>query len=152
MNAIKKTIVIATLALVMVTLYGVDFLIARQYRIDVIDVTPESTYADGKSEVQLVVQVIKGDEPQREHLLSAIAINGGDMKSRRVVTDENGMAKFIYYPYVATSFSELRDTVLRISDLSNSVFISVPTQMEVKIKILRPENKDTGKTTSDLFG
>ena len=65
----KKLIAILAVLLTVAVFYGIDALIAAQYRLQVIDIAPQPAYADGKTPVNITVQLKKGDAAVSDHIL-----------------------------------------------------------------------------------
>ena len=132
---------------------AIGVLIADRYDIELVQMTPETVPADGQTSVEITLRVTRNGEAKSGHTLYGLSKNGGGFKSTRLVTDQNGEVTFLYYPYLKTSLNTLTDVVLKFTDESNSIFVSVPATKEVTVKITEPnQGNGTTITTDDIFG
>lgn len=150
----KKIIIILSIALLLVALYGVDCLITNSYDLQIVSMDPQSVVADGKSPVTIVAQLTRNGQPVEGHTLYILP-QRGSFYSTRVLTDAQGYATFIYYPYLANSYIEAKPVSVEIFDEDNSIFIYVPVTHKFEIALLQPEEQigeDSGLTMDDIFG
>ena len=148
-----KLLIVVAIGVLIAGLYFVDVLIADRYDIELVQMTPETVPADGQTSVESTLRVTRNGEVKSGHTLYGLSKNGGGFKSTRLVTDQNGEVTFLYYPYLKTSLNTLTDVVLKFTDESNSIFVSVPATKEVTVKITEPnQGNGTTITTDDIFG
>ena len=150
----KKIIIILSIALLLVALYGVDRLITNSYDLQIVSMDPQPVVADGKSPVTIVAQLTRNGQPVEGHTLYILP-QRGSFYSTRVLTDARGYATFIYYPYLANSYIEAKPVSVEIFDEDNSIFIYVPVTHKFEIALSQPEEQvgeDSGLTMDDIFG
>lgn len=151
MKARAKLFIILVAAILLFILYGVDALLASTFTVKAISAR-ESVPADGMTSTEIEVRVTKKGKPVAGHVLYALTQNGGSFKSVRMVTDNNGYAVFVYYPYLKTGLNKLTDVTLKFSDESNSLFFSVPAKTTIILPITEPEEQAGDyMTTDDIF-
>jgi len=145
----KKLIASLTIVLLVSAMFSFDYIRSKMFKIDVVSIMPNPAVADGQTPVIITVQLrdYKGDIV-KGHSLYALSKTGGMFKSTREITNDNGIAEFIYFPFKASEVNEIRDAVINISDESNSVFIEIGTQTEFSIKLERPPKE---KASVDLL-
>lgn len=150
----KKLIAILAVLLTVAVFYGIDALIAAQYRLQVIDIAPQPAYADGKTPVNITVQLKKGDAAVSDHILYMLP-GKGNVKIARLKTDADGLARFVYYPYLASDFIEAGEVSVRVMDESNSVLVSVPVVLDFSVDLQKPVSSPTDSaqiSLDDIFG
>lgn len=150
----KKLIAIFAIILIIAAFYGVDALIARTYNLQIVEIDPEPSFADGKTPVNITVQLKKGDAPVAGHILYMLP-KKGNVKIGRVLTDADGLAHFIYYPYLASDFIEAGDVPIQVMDESNSVLVSVPATLDFTVELKKPVTTTPDGSqisTEDIFG
>lgn len=151
----KKLIIILSIVLLLLAFYGVDCLITNSYELQITSMDPQPAVADGKSPVTIVAQLTRNGEPVQGHTLYILP-QRGSFYSARVVTDDQGYAQFIYYPYLANSYIEAKPVTVEIFDEDNSVFIYVPVTLKFEINLSQPtendNSNDSGLTMDDIFG
>lgn len=153
MKNLIKLIWIAAVALVIGIGYGADVMIAGTYDMKVIETSAQPAVADGQTPIVLKVEVTKNGRPQNGHIILIASGNGGSFKSKRVTTDKNGIAEFIYFPYLKSKLNTLTDVYLSFTDESNSLFVSVPVTTYTIIRMREPDAKnEQGKTNEGMFG
>ena len=151
----KKLIIILLIVLSLLALYGVDCIITSTYDLEIVSMDPQPVVADGKSPVTILARLTQGGKPVEGHILYILP-QRGSFHSARVVTDAQGYAEFIYYPYLANSFIEAKPVSVEVFDEDNSVFIYVPVTCQFEIALSQPEEEETtgdsGLTMDDIFG
>lgn len=151
----KKLLIFLSVVLVFGGLVLFDFARSKLFHIDLVEMTPNPAAADGQTPVSVRLRLTdqKG-RPVEGHALYALAKNGGMFHSAREITDENGMAEFIYYPYKASAIMELKDAVFSFTDESNSIFIEIGATAEFTLALTEPETKESAGSDilSGIFG
>lgn len=150
----KKLIAIFAIILVIAVFYGVDTLIARSYSLQIVEIDPQPSFADGKTPVNITVQLKKGNKPVEGHILYMLP-KKGNVKIGRIMTDADGLADFVYYPYLASDFIEVGDVPIQVMDESNSVLVSVPATLDFTVELKRPTTTTPDNSQisiDDIFG
>lgn len=149
MDGKKKFIVMAVIALLILAGWGVDSVRAKGFAVEVLSVSPDPGIADGQTPVTVQLRVTRGGEPCEDHILYGLSLNGGSFRAKRVSTDENGVAEFVYYPYLKSKINELVDVTLTFRDESNSLFVAVPARAEVVLAMKEPDGDGGDKKTNE---
>lgn len=153
MKGKRKFIVLLVIAMLFLLGWCVDTVRARDFTIEIVSVSPDVGIADGQTPVTMQLRVSRNGTPCEDHILYAVSLNGGSFRAKRVTTDENGLATFIYYPYFKSELNELTDVTLQFVDESNSLFIAVPAELEMVLPMAEPDNKQSENLTNeDMFG
>ena len=118
MNVKKKILILILVVLLFLIGWGFDAIRAREFSIEVVSVTPEVGIADGQTPITVELRVSRDGKPCAEHILHGVSMTGGNFRAKRVKTDENGIATFIYYPYFKSTLNELEDVNLHFEDES----------------------------------
>lgn len=150
----KKLIVILAIIALLFVLFGVDSAIRSSYRLEIVSVDPQPAVADGQTPIYFSAQLTRNGEPVKGHTLYALPQNGS-LYSARVVTDENGVADFMFYPPLANSFIAAKPVSVELYDENNSVFIYLPVTQKFEIQLLQPsgdEDTTSELTMDDIFG
>lgn len=148
-----KYIAVAVIALLLLGGWGFDAVRAKSFSIEVVSVTPDPGVADGQTPVTVQIQVTRNGTPCEGHILYGVSHNGGSFRAKRVPTDENGIAEFIYYPYLKSKLNQLTDVTLSFTDESNSVFVAVPARLQTVLRMVEPEEGSGDKQTNEgMFG
>ena len=141
------------IAVLLLSGWGFDSLWAKGFSLDVVSVTPDPGIADGQTPVTIKLHVAHNGSPCEGHILYGVSYNGGSFKAKRVATNENGDAEFIYYPYLKSKLNELTDVTIVFTDESNSVFVAVPAKAELVLRMVEPDGDQSDKKTNDdMFG
>lgn len=149
----KKLLVLLALAGVVFSLYLFDLVKAKGYNLTATDISPKLSYADGKTPVHFTVRVNHNGKPVQGHVLYVISKGGGSFNSDRIVTDTDGNAGFIYYPYLESDYQKAGKVPIQVLDESNSTFISVPAETLFTIQLISPVTSDKSEyTTTDIYG
>lgn len=153
MDGKKKFLILVIIALLVFLGWGFDTIRAREFTIEVMSVSPEVGIADGQTQVTVELLVTRNGVPCEDHIIYGISLNGGNFRAKRVKTDENGIATFIYFPYFKSELNDLVDVNLHFEDESNSLFIAVSAKMDMVLPMEAPEEDDTQQgTNDDMFG
>ena len=150
----KKLLILLLIVLLLGALYVTDLLITNSYTLEIVSVNPQPAVADGRSPVTFQARLTRNGRPVEGHMLYALP-HRGSLYSARVVTDDQGYAEFVYYPYLANSFIPAKPVLVELYDEDNSVFIYVPVTAEFEIALEQPEEENTGEldiTMDDIFG
>lgn len=143
-----KAVLFIVILLALATCF--DMVRAKMFHIEVVSVEPFPVIADGKTPAQIEVLLTGADSaPVAGHSLFIYSLNGGAFKANRIITDENGTASFLYYPYKAGNLNTLHDVVIRVIDESNSVFIEVNSETEFTLELAEPQKEETGIVNFD---
>lgn len=139
----KKLVVTLCVFLVLALLYGYDYVRAKTFSIECVEMVPDTGIADGRTPVTMTFQLKdRHGDPVEGHVLYAVSKNGGKFRSYREKTGEDGTVIFDYYPYkYVKGLNEIKDVELVIQDESNSIFFEVPTKGSVTVKIVSPDQK-----------
>lgn len=129
--------VILCIAAILGAMYLFDYRRAESYDIEVLEITPERPVADGQTPVEITVKLTKRGKEIEGHSLYMVPKNGGNVEYNRCLTDENGEAKFIYYPYKATVLMPAKTVEIRVYDESNSIFVVVNTCYDFPIELVK---------------
>ena len=141
------------IALLLLSGWAFDSSRAKGFSVDVSSVTPDPGIADGQTPITIKLHVSHHGKPCAGHILYGVTYNGGSFKAKRVETDQNGDAEFIYYPYIKSKLNELTDVTIVFTDESNSLFIAVPAKAELVIRMVEPDKENNDKKTNeDIFG
>ncbi|MBE6973882.1 MAG: hypothetical protein E7436_00100 [Ruminococcaceae bacterium] len=153
MDGKKKFLILVIIALLVFLGWGFDTVRAREFTIEVVSVSPEVGIADGQTQVTVELLVTRNGVPCEDHIIYGISLNGGNFRAKRVKTDENGIATFIYFPYFKSELNDLVDVNLHFEDESNSLFIAVSAKMDMVLPMEAPEEDDTQQGTNEgMFG
>lgn len=148
-----KILVVLLIAALVFGGWCFDSLRVREFAVEVVSVSPDPGIADGQTPVTVRLRVTRSGEPCADHVLCGITQDGGTFKAKRVTTDENGEAEFVYYPYLKSKINALTDVRLSFSDESNSLFIAVPARAEYVLPMVEAKDgDDPGKTNEGMFG
>lgn len=148
-----KYIVMGVIALLLLSGWGFDSVRVKDFSVDVLSVTPDPGIADGQTPITIKLHVSHNGKPCEGHILYAVTYNGGSFKAKRVETDVNGNADFIYYPYIKSKLNELTDVTIEFTDESNSLFIAVPARAKLVIRMVEPDEENNDKKKNDdMFG
>ena len=131
----KLLIVVGIIVAVFVLLYTYDYLRMKTYAMEMYSISPEEPVADVKQQVTVVIKLTKNGVPVKGHTLFALAMDGGQMRGNRSVTDEYGMAAFTYIPYTESRLLPAKPVRVEVVDESNSVFIEVNAKYEFYINL-----------------
>ncbi len=148
-----KWIAVLTIVAVLVLAYAIDISIRMTYQFEVMSISSDTIVADGKTPVEIEIELTQFGKPKAGHKLMAVATGGGSFKNQILLTDENGRATLIYTPYLATDYVKAGETELEILDYSNSIFVSVPCKLVLTLDLQMPEGGGGGShTNEDIFG
>lgn len=134
-----KLICLAVVIAVFLGLYGLDWGIARSYRITVVNIDAQTIVADGQQIVNVEIKVERGGKPVEGHEIFAMAYGGGRFIKPRINTNADGVAVFQYQTYRSTRFTPAGEVNLSFEDYSNSVFIRVPAKSGYSIMLSEPD-------------
>lgn len=150
----KKLRIFVTVCAVLLLLTGYDAVRAKMFQIELVEITPNPSVADGQTPVTITLQVLDYKErPVEGHILFGIAKNGGMFQAQRARSDADGIVIFTYYPYKVSAVRPLVDAELQFQDESNSVFIEIPTKKDMVVKLTAPEEKKADTSLLDgIFG
>jgi hypothetical protein len=149
----KKLIIFLSMALIFVLLYTYDYIRAQTFSIIVESISPQPAPADGQSPVNItVVLKDKNGEPVEGHTLYAYSLNGGVFKSNREITNSEGKAEYIYFPYRVSLLMELTDAHIRVIDESNSIFVEINAQENFEIILMKSSETESESSQHDIFG
>lgn len=153
MEGKRKLIILLVIALLFFLGWSFDSVRAREFEIKVVSVSPEVGVADGQTPVTVELLVSRKGTPCEDHILYGMSLNGGSFRAKRVKTDENGIATFIYYPYFKSELNDLVDVNLHFEDESNSLFIVVSAELNIVLPMTEPEKEDNQTGTNEgMFG
>jgi hypothetical protein len=131
----KKHTVFLLVLLCLVALFLIDFGISKTYKFELVECSEEVVYADNSRPVTFTVSVKQGKSPADGHSLYAVVKGGGKLQANRVKTDENGIARFTYYPYTSNIFIPAQPVRIEIIDESNSIFFEVNASFAIDIDL-----------------
>lgn len=131
----KKLIIILSTVLVLFALYGYDVIRASTYKIEVISISPEEPIADAREQVTVVLKLTKGGQPVEGHSLFTFALDGGQFRGNRMITDSEGTVTLTYIPYTAGRLLPARPVTVEVVNESNSVFFEVNTKLTFFINL-----------------
>ncbi len=128
---------IVTILLLLLAGSGIlyDFLRSKTFRIEMLSMTPEVAVADSRLPVTITVRVSRRGEPCQNHYLYVINNGGGQLKGNRILTDADGMAEIIYYPYTESMVRPAGPVTISIKDESNSVFFEIGANLSFVIEL-----------------
>ena len=146
----------------MLVLFGIDSIIAKTYNIEYVSVSRNDTTAiydekgneipldvgicDGNTTVAFVVKLIHNNKPVKNHVLY---VKTNRNVIGRLRTDEDGIIRFDYRCYLATSPIDVK---FNIVDEDNSIFIYAPASSDYTLKMIAPIGEaNSGMTTDDIF-
>ncbi len=151
----NRTYTILSVVLVIMLLYSYDLYRSKEFIIEVLEINPNPAPADGQTPVEIKVELKRTNgEKVAGHNLYAIPLEGGTMRSNRVLTDEEGKAEFIYFPYRDSPSLRAHPVKIQIIDESNSIFFEINASTITTVNLIKPETSgnDIGITTEDIFG
>lgn len=149
----KKLIGFGIAIIIVVCCWMVDYVISMGYTIHILDIDPEVGIADGQTTTTIQVQLTRTDgTPVEGHDLNILSINGGTWVAYKQRTDADGMATFVWYPYLATSIRPAGTVTMRVRDQSTSIFIAVPPAQLFSFEVVAPDDDDGGMTAESFFG
>lgn len=148
----KKLYIFFAVITVIGVLVLVDYFRYAQVEVIVKSISPQPAQADSSKTVTISVKLQDTNgKPLVNHNLFALTLGGGSWKSYREKTDKNGLATFIYYPYLANDYQQITDVNIEIRDESNSLFVEMYPTKKIKIKMIRPQKNSNQDTTVDSF-
>ncbi|MBB6672981.1 hypothetical protein [Cohnella nanjingensis] len=144
-------LVIALLAGVITILWRVD---ENREIVFEVKLAPDQMTADGKSSVNVQIQVTNTDgTPRSGDDLQIIRLKGhGQLSVSRVKTDRNGHASFVYFSYRASSFTPAMTNEIMLSDVSVGKIVGVYKRHALEIPVLEPAGEDSDKGGTDGDG
>ncbi len=131
----KKLVVIAAAVLLVGALFAYDAVRASTYEIELVSITPEQPVADNKQHVTVVLRLTRYGTPVEGHSLFTLALNGGQFRGNRKLTDKDGCVELIYIPYTSTKLLPAGRVEVEVLDESNSVFIEINAKMTFYIDL-----------------
>ncbi|MDR2305406.1 MAG: hypothetical protein LBE10_12585 [Treponema sp.] len=132
-----------------------DFILSKQYAIELIGVSPDPIVMDGSTPVNIQVKLIRrGGEPVEGHDIYALSLDGGQFQAYRKKTGSRGRVSFTYFPYLADKTNPLHDIRFEFRDESNSVFIEVNAKNIFTISAVegRAAVRESAFTLKSIFG
>lgn len=129
-----KYIIVAALIVFFAFAYLFDFVWSKTYNVEIISVSDETPIADNSVRVEIKVCVTHFGEPVKKHEIFALP-SAGLMLAYTTVTDENGIATFVYVPYTETRFTPAGDVEIRIRDQSNSIILEINAYSDLTLKL-----------------
>ena len=133
-NFIKKTLILGIVAIIIFGCYLFDLAIANSYSIFLVSVTPENPPADGRTKVEITVQLQRGDIGVEGHSLLAFITfaegteagsKSGEILVNTLKTDSDGTATFIWVPYASGVYTPVQPVKFYVLDESNSVIFEI---------------------------
>ena len=153
MEGTRKLIILVIIALLLFLGWGFDSIRAQEFTIEVVSMSSEFGVADGQTPITIELRVTQNGEPCEGHVLYGLSLTGGSFRAKRVKTDENGIATFMYYPYYKSVLNDLVDVTLHFEDESNSILVVVPAELDIVIPMVEPDEDNSDKQTNDgMFG
>lgn len=149
MEGKRKLLILVLIIGLLFTGWCVDYVRAQDFSIEVVSMSPDPGVADGQTPVEIQLRVVRDGVPCEDHILYGVSYNGGSFRAKRVTTDENGIATFVYYPYLKSKLNTLTDVAFRFVDESNSLFIAVPAEVKTVLPMIEPEDSSSGGMTND---
>lgn len=129
-----KYIIAAALIVFFAFAYLFDFIWSKTYTVEVVSLSDEAPIADNSVRVEIKVCVTHFGKPAQQHEIFALP-SAGSMLAYTTITDENGMATFIYVPYTETTFTPAKDVEIRIRDQSNSIILEINAYSDLTLKL-----------------
>jgi hypothetical protein len=132
-----------------------DFILSKQYVIELIDVLPNPIAADGSTPVNFQLKLTRrGGGPVEGHDIYALPLDGGEFQAYRKKTDSQGGVSFTYFPYLASRTNPLHDVRFEFRDESNSVFIEVNAKNMFTISAVEGQAaaRESWFTLRNIFG
>ncbi|MDD4107095.1 MAG: hypothetical protein PHH93_00055 [Prolixibacteraceae bacterium] len=152
MDGKRKFIVLAVIILLLLAGWSVDYVRTQDFTIEILSISPNPGIADGQTPVNIQLRVVRKGIPCEDHILYGVSFNGGSFRAKRVTTDEDGIATFVYYPYLKSKLNELTDATLRFVDESNSLFIAVPAELKMVLPMVEQGGDNSyDQTNEDMF-
>ena len=153
MEGKRKLIILLIIGLRLFLGWGFDSIRAQEFTIEVVSMSSEYGVADGQTPITIELRVTQNGEPCEGHILYGLSLTGGSFRAKRVKTDENGIATFMYYPYYKSVLNDLVDVTLHFEDESNSILVVVPAELDVVIPMVEPNEDNSNNQTNDsMFG
>jgi hypothetical protein len=131
-----------------------DFILSKQYLIELIGVSSNPIVADGSTPVNFLIKLTRrGGEPVEGHDIYALSMDGGQFQAYRKKTDSRGGVSFTYFPYLASKTNPLHDIRFEFRDESNSVFIEVNAKNIFTISAVEGQAvRKSAFTLKNIFG
>ncbi len=150
----KKLWIWIAVILTVALLVGFDYYRSTEFKLEIVELSPQPAPADGQSPVKLKVRLLDGKGlPVEGHILFGLPRNGGLFSSNRMRTNADGEAEYTYYPYKASKLQPVRKVKIDIIDESNSVFIEINTKLTVELDLVQPEQETKSEHSLDnIFG
>lgn len=136
----KKLFAFAIVVVVIAVIFGIDFCISKTYKMEVNSMSEEIVYADNKRPVTIEILLTQFGEPVEGHSLYAVAVGGGRLKANRVLTNEKGIAEFVYVPYSSNRFMPAVPITINVIDESNSWVFEVNAKFSTVIDLVDKES------------
>jgi hypothetical protein len=147
----KLKVFLVTLGIIVI-IVAIDLIKLSTVEIKLNKITPEIAEGISTKPVEIIICVKdKSGKGLSDHNLYALTLGGGSWESYYSKTDENGNAKFIFYPYDLPEYQQPRDIEVQIRDESNSIFIEMYPTLTFNIKIKKADKADSQKGTIDDF-
>lgn len=142
-SLIIKSIIFSSVALILGGLYATDYVVSKQYDFELVAKSDDVIIADGVSSVRFRVKLSKDGEPVANHKIYFYASNGS-LPTNRLITNENGLITFTYYPYlfVNEKVTPLDDVNFYFQNESNSFFFMVPATWSFTMPVEKPDEYD----------
>ena len=135
----KKLFIGIVAIVVIAVLFGVDYCVAKTYKMEVYSMSEEIVYADNKKPVTIAISLTQFGKPVEGHSLYAVAVGGGRLKANRVLTNEDGIAEFVYVPYSSNKFMPAVPITINVIDESNSWVFEVNVEFSTVINLVDKE-------------
>ena len=132
---LKLLSIVGVIVFLFLTAYTYDYIRMTGYEMGVYSISPEEPVADVKQPVEVKIKLTRDDKPVEGHTLFALAMDGGQMRGNRAITDKDGIATFTYIPYTENRLLPAKPLIIEVSDESNSVFIEVNAKFEFYINL-----------------
>lgn len=148
----KKITVMFLIMAVFFMFWLFDYYRSKQFLLEYQEISEQPSPADGITEILFSMKLTRNGKPVAGHDLYGVPYGAGGFKAYRVSTDENGVANFVYFPYIASSEEEVKDVPFKIIDENNSIFLEVNAYYDGVLRFKMPtEKKESIMSLDDIF-
>ena len=148
---LTKSITVSAVILLLSGFYITDYIVSQQYSFELVAKSDDVIIADGVSSVRFRIKLTKDEQPVANHKIYFYASNGS-LPTSRLLTNENGLITFTYYPYlyVNDKVTPLEDVTIYLQNESNSYFFMVPATWKFTMPVEKPQYSTTGVDWENL--
>lgn len=153
MAFLKKLLVLAIIAAVILSMAAYDYFRAQDTKIEVVSISPERVEANPNQPVLITLRVTTQGELAVGDTVSALLKGQGSLSGDKAKVGEDGTVTFKYYPYtVIPGVFDESDVEIEFRNISDSVFVAIQKRESVVFHVYEAEEESGGMNMDDLFG